>query len=132
MGGNVEICFRFTIIDDDCVEDKEYFEVELVSSDSYVDIHISSATVTIWDNDCKWLSLVVIGEFYAFFVFSDALFGFQEEVYYVGENAGFVRVCIELFDGCLERDVYVECKKFGATADSTCYPYLPFLQLYSL
>ena len=79
VGGNVEICFRFTIIDDDCVEDKESFEVELVSSDSYVDIHISSATVTIWDNDCEWLSLVVIGEFYAFLCFQMHYLGLKRK-----------------------------------------------------
>ena len=52
-----------------------------------------------------------------FFV-SDATFGIQQEVYYVEENAGFVRVCAELFDGCLQRDVYIECKKLDATAMS--------------
>ena len=34
------------------------------------------------------------------------------------ENAGFVRVCVELFDGCLQRDVYIEIKKLDATAMS--------------
>ena len=44
--------FTFTITDDECVEDKESFEVVLSSSDPYVDVHIDSANVTIWDNDC--------------------------------------------------------------------------------
>ena len=34
------------------------------------------------------------------------------------ENAGFVRVCVELFDGCLQRNVYIEIKKLDATAMS--------------
>ena len=53
MGGVREICFTFTIIDDGCVEDKESFEVELSTMDNDVDIHISTAVVTIWDNDCE-------------------------------------------------------------------------------
>ena len=54
VGGTDEICFVFVINDDDCVEDKESFEVILSSSDPYVDIHISEANVTIWDNDCEF------------------------------------------------------------------------------
>jgi hypothetical protein len=97
VGGDDHICFTFNISDDDCVEEKEYFLVELSSSDGYVDVHTSIATVHIKDNDY-------------------ALFGLQQEVYYVEENAGFVRVCVELFDGCLQRDVYIEIKKLDATA----------------
>ena len=52
MGGDTEMWFTFTITDDECVEDKESFEVLLSSSDPYVDVHIDSANVTIWDNDC--------------------------------------------------------------------------------
>ena len=49
---------------------------------------------------------------------SDTIFGVKEEVYYVEENAGYVRVCVQLVDGCLQRNVYIECKKLGATAKS--------------
>ena len=37
--------------DDECVEDKESFEVLLFTSDDDVEIHISSANVTILDDD---------------------------------------------------------------------------------
>ena len=53
VGGSSEICFPFPIINDSCVEDKESFEVVLSSSDPYVDVHISTANITIWDNDCE-------------------------------------------------------------------------------
>ena len=52
MGSDTEMCFTFDIYDDDCVEDKESFEVFLSSSDSYVDVHNYHAYVTIWDDDC--------------------------------------------------------------------------------
>ena len=55
MGGDTEICFTFNITDDACVEDKESFEVYLSSSDPYVDVHISSAIIAIWDNDCQFI-----------------------------------------------------------------------------
>ena len=51
--GDSEICFVFNISDDNCVEDEESFEVVLLSSDSDVEFHISSANVTILDNDGK-------------------------------------------------------------------------------
>ena len=54
VGGDTEICFSFTITDDECVEDKESFEVVLSSTDPDVDIHTDSANVTIWDNDCQF------------------------------------------------------------------------------
>ena len=64
VGGSSEVCFTFDIDDDDCVEDKESFEVVLCSSDSYVEIHISEANVTIWDNDCEWLCMQVNLSYY--------------------------------------------------------------------
>ena len=38
-------------MDDDCVEDKESFEVSLTTSDEDVDIHVSLAYIVIMDND---------------------------------------------------------------------------------
>ena len=52
MGGDAEICFGFNISDDNCVEDKESFEVVLSSSDPDVDVHVHLGIITIWDNDC--------------------------------------------------------------------------------
>ena len=52
VGGGPYVCFTFNITDDNCVEDKESFGVSLSSSDPYVEVHISSANITIWDNDC--------------------------------------------------------------------------------
>ena len=51
--GPDRMCFTFSIIDDNCVEDKESFGVVLSTSDADVEIHISSANVTIIDNDSK-------------------------------------------------------------------------------
>ena len=48
-------CFNFTILDDECVEDDESFEVSLTTSDDDVDIHISSTEILIVDNDGKAL-----------------------------------------------------------------------------
>ena len=55
MGGDTYDCFIFYITDDNCVEDKESFEVFLSSTDPYVDVHIYSANITIWDNDCQFI-----------------------------------------------------------------------------
>ena len=52
MGGQPEICFTFTITDDDCVEDEESFEV-VVAYSSDIDLNNYSAIVIIWDNDCQ-------------------------------------------------------------------------------
>lgn len=49
------VCFKFIIEDDDCVEDKEYFEVYVTTNDSYVEFHIYQANVIIIDNDCEFL-----------------------------------------------------------------------------
>ena len=68
VGGDDEICFLFTISSDNCLEDTEYFLVELSSSDHDVDIHISTATINILDSDCKcrcWV-IVAISIFHAF------------------------------------------------------------------
>ena len=43
---------HFFINDDNCVEDKESFEVVLSSYDPYIDIHIHLVSVKILDNDC--------------------------------------------------------------------------------
>ena len=40
-------------MDDECVEDKESFEVSLTTSDEDVDIHVSLAYIVIMDNDGK-------------------------------------------------------------------------------
>ena len=65
VGGDDEICFLFAISSDNCVEDTEYFLVELSSSDHDVDIHISTATINILDSDCKCRCWVIAsGNFY--------------------------------------------------------------------
>ena len=46
-------CFNFTILDDECVEDDESFEVSLTTSDDDVDIHTSLAVIVIVDTDGK-------------------------------------------------------------------------------
>ena len=45
-------------------------------------------------------------QFYGFHCFSaEATFGFEEEVYSVGENEEFVTICVTLEEGQLEREV---------------------------
>ena len=107
------MCFTFNITDDNCVEDKESFEVYLSSSDPYVDVHISPAIIIIWDNDCqfihssdKWYSLL------------DALFGIEYDTYFVAENYGPVTLCAELLEGYLEREVIIEYTTLDGTAQS--------------
>ena len=63
VGGVDVICFRFNITDDNCVEDKEYFGVLLLSSDDYVDIHTAAASVYIVDDDCKCRCCIVVAMF---------------------------------------------------------------------
>ena len=46
-------CLDIDILDDSDVEDTETFEVRLESSDTEVEIMISTATVTILDNDSE-------------------------------------------------------------------------------
>ena len=46
-------CFTFTILDDPCVEDNEYFSVHLFTFDSDVIIYVVNARVRIVDHDCK-------------------------------------------------------------------------------
>ena len=48
-------CFTYTIVDGECVEDDEYFSVELTTKDNCVKFYISYAYVYIIDNDCKCL-----------------------------------------------------------------------------
>ena len=118
-GGNVQYCVTIYINDDDCVEDKESFEVVLSSSDPYVDVHISEANVTIWDNDCEYyIHTSPLHNNTPLMLTTDAEFGVENDVYYVEENAGFVTVCAELLEGCLERDVVVDCKTVDGTANS--------------
>ena len=51
---------------------------------------------------------------------SDATFSVQSDVYYVDEDAGSVRVCAELIDGCLQRAIFLDYKTFDGTAISMC------------
>ena len=53
-------CFNFTILDDECVEDDESFEVSLTTSDDDVDIHISSTEILIVDNDGKKVFFAIL------------------------------------------------------------------------
>ena len=46
-------------MDDDCVEDKESFEVSLTTSDEDVDIHVSSTIIVIKDNDGMVVALLL-------------------------------------------------------------------------
>jgi hypothetical protein len=105
VGGATEICFTFNITDDACVEDKESFEVYLSSSDPYVDVHISSAIIAIWDNDY-------------------ALFNVESDTYFVDEDDGPATLCVVLTDGCLERDVIIDFATIEATAEGMRYLYL--------
>ena len=52
-------------------------------------------------------------------VISDAFFGVQSDTYFVTENAGSVRLCAQLMDGCLQREVVIDYATLDATAEST-------------
>ena len=52
-------------------------------------------------------------------VFSDAFFGVQFDTYFVAEDAGSVRLCAQLMDGCLQREVVIDYATLDATAEST-------------
>ena len=122
MGGPNPICFTFTITDDECVENKESFEVILSSSDPYVIFHTYEAIVTIWDNDCEWSDEFVCVAFELNHFSSnpavDAIFGVEMNPYSVDENAGLVTLCALLEDGCLERELSVQYGLFDKTAQS--------------
>ena len=113
------MCFPFYITDDNCVEEKESFEVHLSSSDSYVDVHISSANVTIWDNDCQCSKAVFTCNLLT--DVSDALFNVESDTYFVDEDGGPATLCVVLADGCLERDVIIDFATFEATAEGMRY-----------
>ena len=46
-------CFTFTILDDPCVEDDEYFSIYLGTADTGIINPIANASVRIVDHDCK-------------------------------------------------------------------------------
>ena len=50
--------------------------------------------------------------------FIDALFSVQNYTYTIAENDGPVTVCAELVEGCLQREVIIECSTFDGTAQS--------------
>ena len=57
-------CFNVTILDDECVEDDESFEVSLTTSDDDVDIHTSLAFIVIIDTDGKILTFKYLAIIY--------------------------------------------------------------------
>ena len=89
-------CLNISILDDNFVEQNETFSVLLTTSNSAVEISLSSATVTIIDNDT-----VTIG-------WSSASFQFDE-------NGPFATVCAEILQGDIARRISV----FYSTMDDT-------------
>ena len=52
---------------------------------------------------------------------SDALFGVQNDTFFVSEDAGPAVLCVVLLDGCLERDVVIDYSTLDATAESMTF-----------
>ena len=50
---------------------------------------------------------------------TDVKIGVQLTEYAVAENGGNISLCVQIFEGCLERDVVIEYATFDATAQST-------------
>ena len=46
----------------------------------------------------------------------------ENVAYYVEENAGSIRLCAELIEGCLERDAVINFATFDGTAQSKFIP----------
>ena len=104
-------------MDDECVEDKESFEVSLTTSDEDVDIHISSTNIVIIDNDGIVLVPVIALESLNFpSSLPDALFKIQQNSNDVAENNRSIPLCVELVNGCLQRRVHIDYETLDATA----------------
>ena len=50
---------------------------------------------------------------------TDVKIDVQLTEYAVAENGGDISLCVQIFEGCLERDVVIEYATFDATAQST-------------
>ena len=50
---------------------------------------------------------------------TDVKIGVQLTEYAVAENGGNIRLCVQIFEGCLERYVVIEYATFDATAQGT-------------
>ena len=50
---------------------------------------------------------------------TDVKIDVQLTEYAVAENDGNISLCVQIFEGCLERDVVIEYATFDATAQST-------------
>ena len=116
-------CFTFTIVDDLCAEDDEYFSVHLQTSDNDVIIHIAYASVHIVDHDCKcntsipnhvWILI------YKTLWFVDIMFDFLYDSYTVEEGADNITVCVEISKGCLERYAIIGYSTVDGTAQCKC------------
>lgn len=91
-------CLQIPIIDDSAVENPEDFLVLISSSDPNVNVSLPmAATVIILDNDRTTI-------------------GFERESYTVGEDAGFVEVCVSILEGSLEFSVEVSLSTIDSSA----------------
>ncbi len=110
-------CSLISIVPDDVVELNETFSVTLNSNDDVVLLGLSSANVTIADNDGT-LNMEAhedsgIDLFYFYSVV--VIIGLEMTLYSAQEEDGLIPVCAELTSGALERVVLVNV----TTADSS-------------
>lgn len=95
---NQTVCFSFSILNDDVVEENETFLIQLTASESYIDINDNETTVIILDTD----TVAVV---------------FERVEYAVNEEEEVLSVCIEL-EAAVEKQVSVGLSTDDATAVS--------------
>ena len=106
------------ITNDEIVENDETFFVQLGSSDDAINISVSSATVTITDDDCEychqdvaaaWVMLNIL------FISTVGTVRLENISYSTSEEFGTVTVCAVL-EGSTERDLQVTLSTMSNTA----------------
>ncbi len=110
-------CSLILIVPDDVVELNETFSVTLDSNDDAVLLGLSSANVTITDDDGR-LNVEThkdSGTDLLYFYSVGVIIGLEMVLYSAQEEDGQITVCAELINGALERVVLVNV----TTADSS-------------
>ncbi len=110
-------CSLITIVPDDVVELNETFSVTLDSNDDAVLLGLSSANVTITDNDST-LNMETYRDSainWSYFSCLGVIIGLETTLYSAQEEVELITVCADVISGALERVALVKL----TTADSS-------------
>ena len=112
----VEQCTQIGIEDDTILENNETFSVQLSTLDPDVNLTLSTATVTIEDDDSELYNLSHYFTFCNFvFFYTDVTVGLQQSAYEINEELGPLEVCTVLSE-VTERTVVVTLATIPRTA----------------